>query len=155
MINNEIKNFMEEFASQVNNELESESNSQTLYRFWKYYILSLTRLDESWFDYIGSEEMMNELESYKEDIREMLSLEKKFSRESIHFLNTFSQNDMGDCIEFYPLDSHIATWGSDGLKIISILTRNGILEVNENNVFIMSRDNYDLYKKAAKMYGII
>ena len=155
MINNEIKNFMEEFASQVDDELESEGNSQTLYRFWKYYILSLTRLNESWFDYIGSEEMMNELESYKEDAKEILSIEKKFSRESIHFLNTFSEDDMGEYIEFYPLDSNIMTWGSYGLKIISILTKNGILEVNEDNVFIMSRDNYNLYKKAEKMYGII
>jgi len=155
MTNNEIKNFMEEFASQVNDELERESNSQTLYEFWKQYILSLTRLDESWFVYIGSEEMMNELESYKEDAKRILSIEKKFSRESIHFLNTFSENDMGEYIEFYPLDSHIGRWGSYGLKIISILTRNGILEVNKDNVFIMSRDNYNLYKKAAKMYGII
>ena len=155
MTNNEIKNFFSNITDQIFKELEDDTNSKSLDLFFINMIKMFDEIASDGMDYIGSEDWDTTIESYKEDVKEMLSIEKKFSRESIHFLNTFSQDDMGEYIEFYPLDSHIVTWGSDGLKIISILTRNGILEVNENNIFAMSRDNYNLYKKVARMYDII
>lgn len=158
MTKNEIKNFMDKFATHVKYELENESNSQTLFKFWKQFILSLTELDESWFEYIGSEEMMNELELYKEMITKENEIKEKFTEEVVSFLNELDVVDDGsNTIIFYPTDD-LKNWDiKDSMRMVGELVQTGIfwhIGTNDND-FYMTKENYELLKKAARFYGII
>lgn len=150
--------FFNEITDEIFNELEGDSQSKTLDEFFFQMIKMMEDISDD-EGFVGSQDWDDILSYHIEQYRNRVNLENKiknnFSRESIGFLNTFSVSDMGDYIEFYPLDSEIEKWGSQGLKIISILTRNGILGVNKKDTFIMSIDNYNLYKKAAEYYGFI
>lgn len=158
MTKNEIKNFMDKFATHVEYELENESNSETLSRFWKQFILSLTELDESWFEYIGSEEMMNELELYKEMIIKENEIKEKFTEEVVSFLNEWDAVDDGsNTIIFYPTDD-LKNWDvKDSMRMVGELVQTGIFWHigTKDNGFYMTRENYELLKKAAKIYDII
>lgn len=150
--------FFNKITDEIFNELEGDSQSKTLDEFFFQMIKMMEDISDD-KGFVGSQDWDDTFSYHLEQYRKRIDLENKikkyFSRESVGFLNTFSVSNMGDCIEFYPLYSEIEMWGAQGLKIISILTKNGIIEVNENGIFVMSIDNYNLYKKAAEYYGFV
>ena len=158
MTNNEIKNFFSKIPDQVFDELEEDANSETLDTFFVEMIKMMAEIAPEGIDYVGSSEWDQNIEYYKEMVTKEKEIKSKFSYEMVSFLNEWDVVDDGsNTIIFYPTDD-LKNWNvQDSMRMVGELVLTGIFWQigTKGKGFWMTREDYELLKKAARMYEII
>lgn len=158
MTKNEIEDFFSKVTDQAFEELDEDSTSETLDSVFINMIKMMSEICPEGMDYIGSQDWDQMIESYKEMYQEENEIKKKFPKEVVSFLNEWDAVDDGsNTIIFYPTDD-LKNWDvKDSIRMVGELVQTGIFwHIGANgNDFYMTRENYELLKKAARFYGII
>lgn len=158
MTKNEIKNFFSKITDQVFDELEEDANSETLDTFFVEMIKMMAEIAPEGIGYVGSSEWDQNIEYYKEMVTKEKEIKSKFSYEMVSFLNEWDVVDDGsNTITFYPTDD-LKNWNvQDSMRMVGELVLTGIFWQigTKDKGFWMTKENYELLKKAAKFYGII
>ena len=156
MTKNEIETFFSRITDQAFDELDGDGNSETLDSFFIGMIKMIAEIATEGMDYIGSQDWDEMIESYKDMCKEENEIKEKFPVEVVSFLNEWdTADDESNSITFYPTDD-LKNWDiQDSLRMVGELVSTGIFWHTKGNEFWMTKENYELFKKAARMYGII
>lgn len=156
MTENEIKNFFSKITNQAFDELDEYSESETLNLVFINMIKMMSEINPGGMDYIGSPDWNEMVEYYKERCKFEDEIKDKFPEEVVSFLNKWDAEDDGsNTITFYPTDD-LKNWDvKDSMRIVGELVLTGIFWHIRDNEFWMTKENYELLKKAARFYGII
>ena len=161
MTKNEIETFFSKITDQAFNELDGDGNSETLDSFFIGMIKMMDELCSEGMDYIGSEDWDEMIKYYKEMATKENEIKKKFPSQVVSFLNEWDVDTSAlgtsviDIVIFYPTDD-IKNWNiKDSMRMVGKLVSNGIFLTRDDNGFGMTNENYELLKKAARIYGII
>ena len=158
MIKNDIKDFFFRITDQVFEELDEYSESETLDLFFINMIKMMSEISPEGMDYIGSEDWDQMIEYYKERYNLEDEIKGKFPEEVVSFLNEWDTVDDGsNTITFYSTDD-LKNWDiKDSMRMVGELVQTGIFWHigTKDKGFYMTKENYELLKKAARIYGII
>ena len=156
MTKNEIETFFSRITDQAFNELDWDGNSETLDSFFIGMIKMIAEIASEGMDYVGSSDWDEMIESYKDMCKEENEIKEKFPIEVVSFLNEWDTTDnVSNSITFYPTED-LKNWDvQDSFRMVGELVSTGIFWHVRDNEFWMTKENYELLKKAARMYGII
>lgn len=158
MTTNEIKNFFSKITNQAFEELDDNSDSETLDLFFLNMIKMMSEIYSAGMDYIGSPDWNEMIEYYKERLELENEIKGKFPEEVVSFLNEWDTVDDGsNTITFYSTDD-LKNWDiKDSMRMVGELVQTGIFWHigTKDKGFYMTKENYELLKKAARIYGII
>lgn len=156
MTKNEIKNFFSNITDRVFEELEDDSRSETLDFFFIEMIKMMAEIASEGMDYIGSQDWDQMIEDYKEMVTDEKEIKEKFSFEMVSFLNEWDVVDNGSKNVIFYTTNDLGSWRiQDSFRMVGELVQTGIFWHVKDNEFWMTKENYELLKKAARIYGIV